>query len=77
VLANLSGKGWTIVYSTHSPEMVSFDEKHAAQLVMERRLSGPISLHTAHLIKVVTDISGCSRAPELPSGAKLAHWPPH
>jgi predicted ATP-dependent endonuclease of OLD family len=37
VLAALAAKGWTVVYTTHSPELVSFDERQRlARLVRSR-----------------------------------------
>jgi predicted ATP-dependent endonuclease of OLD family len=53
VLASLSAKGWTIVYSTHSPEMVSFDEK---QVITRLVRSGDAVTHkSVHTDKINPD----------------------
>jgi energy-coupling factor transporter ATP-binding protein EcfA2 len=53
VLATLSANGWTIVYSTHSPEMVSFDEN---QVITRLARSGPtVTLRSVHTDKINPD----------------------
>lgn len=50
VLAELSTKGWTIIYSTHSPEMVSFD---ADQIITRLvRFGGELTAATVHTDKI-------------------------
>lgn len=46
VLGQLSKQGWTVIYSTHSPEMVSFD---AGQVITRfERSSGGLRSHCVH-----------------------------
>ena len=44
VLGELAAKGWTIIYTTHSPEMVSFEEKMAITRLV--RTKGKIRART-------------------------------
>jgi energy-coupling factor transporter ATP-binding protein EcfA2 len=53
VLASLSAKGWTIVYSTHSPEMVSFDEKQVITRLV--RSAGAVTHKSVHTDKINPD----------------------
>ena len=41
VLASLAAKGWTVVYATHSPELVSFDSKQVITRLV--RMAGKVS----------------------------------
>jgi predicted ATPase len=50
VLGDLSAKGWTIVYSTHSPEMVSFNEKQVITRLV--RSGGTITHRSVHTDKI-------------------------
>jgi energy-coupling factor transporter ATP-binding protein EcfA2 len=53
VLSSLSAKGWTIVYSTHSPEMVSFDEKQVITRFV--RSGGTVTHKSVHTDKINPD----------------------
>lgn len=50
VLAELSKKGWTIIYATHSPEMISFDADESITRLV--RLGGELSYDTVHTDKI-------------------------
>jgi ABC-type cobalamin transport system ATPase subunit len=53
VLADLAVKGWTVVYSPHSPEMVSFDDKQViARLV---RTAGKVTAGIVHTDRINSD----------------------
>lgn len=46
VLGELAAKGWVIVHSTHSPELVSFDEKQVIHRLV--RHAGKVTCGTVH-----------------------------
>nr|WP_281410363.1 AAA family ATPase [Rhizobium laguerreae] len=46
VLAALSKNGWIVMYTTHSPEMVSFDSDQVITRLL--RVSGAVSANTIH-----------------------------
>lgn len=53
VLSRLAAKGWTIVYTTHSPELVSFDENQVINRLV--RSKGIVEHGVAHTDKINTD----------------------
>lgn len=50
VLGELASKGWTIVISTHSPELISFDEKQVITRLV--RKEGQVSEGTVHTDRI-------------------------
>lgn len=50
VLGQLAAKGWTIMLSTHSPEMISFDEKQVIHRLVRR--AGKVTSGTVHTDQV-------------------------
>lgn len=50
VLATLSKNGWMVMYSTHSPEMVSFDADQVITRLV--RAGGALSVNTVHTDKI-------------------------
>jgi predicted ATPase len=53
VLAALSAKGWTIVYSTHSSEMVSFEDKQVITRLV--RSGGTVAHRSVHTDQIDPD----------------------
>jgi predicted ATPase len=53
VLGELAAKGWVIVMTTHSPEMVSFDEKQVIHRLVRR--GGKVTCGTVHTDQVDTE----------------------
>jgi ABC-type thiamine transport system ATPase subunit len=62
VLAALSQQGWTIIYSTHSAEMVSFDEKQMITRLV--RSGGTVTHSSVHTDKLDRDIKLQSKLDE-------------
>ena len=50
VLGQLAAKGWTIILTTHSPELISFDEKQVIHRLVRR--GGKVNSGTVHTDKV-------------------------
>lgn len=50
VMGELASKGWTIVISTHSPELVSFDERQVIHRLVRR--SGVVTVGTVHTDRI-------------------------
>jgi hypothetical protein len=77
VLASLSAKGWTIVYSTHSPEMVSFDEKQVIPSIgasLVQPISGEKVTPEISITKL-SDLQWQTKHPQFKSAlSEIATW---